>query len=111
MAYGEVLLYEPLRSIDSATFTGNYQALGTALAHACSIVKLINNSSVTVTISTDGIHDHDIAPANGFFLYDETTNRTSSSAGAFDPVGTQYYVKGASGTGLVYLVVKYLQVN
>lgn len=106
------LLSEELRSIDSSTFTGSYQALGTPLENAASIVKLVNNSTVLVTVSEDGgITDHDIAPASSFFLYDCTTNTAQESGSIFIPQGTQYSVKGSAGTGSVYLVVKYIQRN
>jgi hypothetical protein len=111
MSYSQSLLYEPLRSIDSATFTGSYQALGIPLAHSASIVRLVNESTVTVTISTDGINDMDIAPASGFFLYDITTNTPpQGNGGIFIAQGTQYLIKGTASTGLVYLVVQYLRV-
>lgn len=111
MAYGQSLLYETLRSIDSASFTGSYQTLGTALANSCSIVKIVNNSNVLITVSTDGINDMDVVPANGFVLYDVTANAPASgSNGIFIAKGTQYLVKASASTGLVYLVAQYLQV-
>src|ERR1700754_543476 len=99
--------WETLRSIDSATFTGSYQALGAPLAHAGYIVKLVNNSTVAVTISNDGINDKDIAPAGSFWLYDEGKVGVSSGLPAL-PASTQISVKGSAGTGLVYLVVQYI---
>lgn len=101
------ITWEPLRSIDSATFTGSYQRLGTALANPSYILKLVNNSTVLVTISIDGVNDHDIAPANSFWLYDET--KLAASGIQFVPVGTQIFVKGAAGTGLVFLVSQFIQ--
>lgn len=109
MAYSNSFLYEPLRSIDSASLTGTYQAIGTPLAHPASIVKLVNNSSVLVTISDDGINDVDVAPATSFWLYDYTTNTPPQGCnGGFKAKGTQYLVKGTAGTGLVYLSVQYI---
>lgn len=108
MAYTKQMAYETLRSIDSATFTGSYQALGTPLAHPGAIVKMVNNSNVLVTISIDGTNDVDILPANSFWLYDETTNRASSTDAVFAPQGRQYFIKGAAGVGLVYLSVQYI---
>ena len=106
MAYTNRLAWEPLRSIDSATFTGSYQALGTPLAHQSYIVKLVNNSNVLVTVSVDGTSDVDIAPANSFWLYDEDTSGNPTPEGL--PEGTQFFVKGSAGVGLVYLVVRYI---
>jgi len=107
MTYTNRVVWEPLRSIDSATFTGSYQALGTPLAHPSYILKLVNNSSVLVTISIDGITDIDIAPANSFWLYDEGKSGVSSAYPAIS-TGTQVYVKGSAGTGSVYLVSQYI---
>lgn len=102
------LTYETLRSIDSATFTGSYQALGTPLTHPASIVKLVNNSTVLVTVSIDGSTDVDIAPASSFWLYDITSDSPQETGSIFVEKGRQYYVKGSAGTGSVYLVVQYV---
>jgi len=99
------ITWEALRSIDSATFTGSYQALGTPLVHPSVILKMVNNSNVLVTISLDGVTDVDVCPANSFWLYDE------DAAGAPAPeavsADTQVYVKGSAGVGSVYLVSQY----
>lgn len=109
MAFTQQLLYEPLRSIDSSTFTGSYQALGSSLIHPCALIRIVNRSNVDVTISVDGVTDHDIIPANGFFTYDVTANTPPSGDNAiFAPQGRQYYVKGSASSGLVYLVAQYI---
>lgn len=108
MSYTRKLTYEVLRSIDSATFTGSYQTLGAILANPASIVKLVNNSTVLVTISFDGVNDYDIAPSNSFWLYDVTSDSPPESGSIFVQKGTRYYVKGSAGTGSVYLVVQYV---
>lgn len=102
--YSTRVVWEKLRSIDSATFTGSYQALGTPLINPSIRLKLVNNSSVLVTISMDGINDHDIAPASSFWLYDADTTPFRNAI----PAGTQIMVKGSASTGLVYLVSQYL---
>jgi len=107
MGYTQRLAWETLRSIDSATFTGSYQALGTPLAHPSYILKMINNSTSLVTISIDGINDMDVAPASSFWLYDEGKVGSNSAYPAM-PQGTQIYVSGAAGTGSVYLVSQYI---
>lgn len=107
MSYSQRIAWETLRSIDSATFTGSYQTLGTSLLHPGYIVKLVNNSNVLVTISIDGINDMDVAPANSFWLYDEGKAGLNASAPAL-PAGTQILVKGSVGVGSVYLVSQYI---
>lgn len=108
MAYKNILTYETIRSIDSATFTGSFQAIGTPLANPASIIKMVNLSTVTVTVSIDGTNAVDVCPLNGYWLYDNTTNRTCDGNPIFTKEGTQYYVNGSAGTGLVYLVVQYI---
>lgn len=98
--------FETLRTINSSTFTGSYQALGTPLGHDPFLIKMVNASSVPVTVSFDGTTDMDICPAGTFFLYDEQANATRES-GLRIPKGTQVWVKGTAGTGIVYLVVQY----
>jgi hypothetical protein len=107
MSYTQRLAWETLRSIDSATFTGSYQAVGTPLLHPSYILKLINNSTSLVTISIDGINDVDVAPANSFWLYDEGKAGLNAAYPAM-PQGTQIMVKGSAGTGSVYLVSQYI---
>lgn len=104
MGYTQRISWEPLRSIDSSTLTGSYQALGTPLAHPSYVLKLVNNSSVLVTISIDGATDIDVAPASSYWLYDEGKTSAHESV----PQGTQVYVKGSAGTGLIYLVSQYI---
>jgi len=90
------LEYLARQSIDSATFTGAYQALGSPLSSPGIIVKLINNSNQLVDVSTDGSTEHDVLPQNSYSLYGENGNSFAS--------GKQFYVKGIAGTGFVYLV-------
>jgi len=107
MAYTQRLAWETLRSIDSATFTGSYQALGTPLLYPSYILKMVNNSTSLVTISIDGVNDMDVAPASSFWLYDEGKVGLASAFPAM-PAGTQVMVKAAAGTGSVYLVSQYI---
>ena len=109
MAYTQRLVYETLRSADTASAAA-YLALGTPLSNAASIVKMVNNSNKTLIISIDGINDHDVCPNNSFWLYDATSDSPNNSA-VFIPKGTNFFVKtsdGAAGTGTVYLVVQYI---
>lgn len=110
MGYTNRLAWETLRSRDSATFTGSYQTLGSPLLFPSYICKMVNNSTVLVTISIDGITDIDIAPANSFWLYDESKVGQGGQLPAL-PQGTQFYVKGSAGTGSVYLVSQYIIKN
>jgi hypothetical protein len=107
MAFTNRITWETLRSVDSATLTGVYVPVGSAFAHPSYKCKLVNNSNVLVTISIDGATDIDVAPAGSFWLYDETITAREEAL----PKGTQIFVKGTVGTGLIYLVTQYLVTN
>lgn len=107
MSYSQRIAWETLRSRDSATFTGSYQTLGTPLLNPSYICKLVNNSTVLITISIDGTNDIDVAPAASFWLYDEGKVGLNGAMPAL-PAGTQILVKGSAGTGSVYLVSQYI---
>lgn len=106
MAYGRRAQWEEIRTRAASTFNGSYQTLGSVLAHPAVLLKIINNSSVDVTISLDGSTDQIFIPDGTFTLYDINTNHQDENIFAA-AAGTQFYVKGANGTGSVYLEVVY----
>lgn len=107
-SYTTQIAWETLRSVDSATFTGVYVPVGGPLLHPSYKCKLVNNSSSLVTISIDGVTDKDVAPANSFWLYDEGSFIPGVAPLPALPQGTQIFVKGNAGSGLVYLVSQYI---
>lgn len=106
MAYTNKINWEPLRSIAASTFTGSFQAVGTPLVYPSYICKLVNNSTVLVTISIDGSTAVDVAPAGSFWLYDE--GKAPNAYNPALPANTQFYVSGSAGTGSVYLISQYI---
>ncbi len=100
-----VIAYSPLQSVNSSTFTGSYIPLGIPTPTTSRIFKIVNNSNVLITVSTDGVTDMDILPANSFSLYDLGSNRGNPSADTSLAKHTQFYIKASAGTGFVYLVV------
>ena len=103
----DIRLYpDVLRSINSTTFTGSYQKVGTALAYPVRIVKFMNLSGVDVTVSWDGVNDHDVIAAGGFLLLDVSSNRETANQCTI-AAGTQFYVKASASTGLFYISVYY----
>jgi hypothetical protein len=112
MAYSNRIAWEKLRSVDTSTSpfsTGVYTNLGTPLLFPSYICKLVNNSNVLVTISTDGINDMDVSPGGSFWLYDESKVGIEGAFPAL-PAGTQIMIKGpgSAGAGLIYLVSQYI---
>ena len=104
VANSTALFPDAMQTFDSSTMTSSYQALGDALAEPTRILKIINNSTKDITISWDGITDHDFVPIEGFSLYDVGTNRGNSAPELCIRKGTQIFVKGTAGTGSIYLV-------
>jgi hypothetical protein len=105
MAYKNKVLPIPLSSINSATFTGAYQLLTPAagLANPAIMLHLVNDSNVSVTISYDGVGDHDyLLPSTDRELNFQNNASPQNFAAALAQ-GTKIYVKGAAGAGLVLL--------
>lgn len=110
--YTTRLAWENLRSLDASGFDDTFQNLGDPLAHPSYILKMVNNSTVDVLVSIDGVNAIDICPAGSFWLYDESKYIQGVGPLIALPQGTQIMVKGAiAGTGSVYLVSQYLLSN
>ena len=93
-----------MTSIDSATFTGDYQVISAAgLPKSCQIVRISNVSNRNITISYDGVADNDYLVAGAVLQLPFQSNSQSPNYCAKLAVGTKVYVKGTAGTGLVYL--------
>jgi hypothetical protein len=107
MAYTTRLAFEVLRSVNSASLAGAYLAVGGPLLFPSYILKIVNNSTSLVTVSFDGINDYDVLPGTSYTVYDEL--KTVNHEGF--PEGTQIYVKGSAGSGLIYVVSQYLITN
>jgi hypothetical protein len=111
MGYTNKIAWETLRSLDSSTMSSSttYYNVGGPLLFPSYKLKMVNNSTVLVTVSINGSTDVDIAPAGSFWLYDETQAQFPSATIPAVPAGTQISVKAATaGTGLIYLVSQYL---
>lgn len=110
MASQATVLYpNPLQTLASSSVTGSYQAIGSAITKPIRLLKIVNNSTQDVTVSWDGIHDHDYVPAGAGVVYDVGTNRGhASSSTDFQP--TTFYAKGTSGTGNIAVTSFYAKI-
>lgn len=95
----------PLSSIDSATLIANYQLISAAagIPNPVFFLKIVNNSNVPVTVSYDGVNDHDVVRANTDAPINYQSNNQPQNHVALLPQFTKVYVKGNAGIGLVYL--------
>jgi hypothetical protein len=111
--FNQMMTPEPIRVVLGGALTSTYQNLGTPLAHASVICKVVNNTNVDVFISLGTSVDEDIVPAGGFFLYDENANAVPPSEYKIAK-NTQFQVRAPAGAGSqatatanVYLVTYY----
>ena len=105
-AQSQTLAFGTLQSLDTSGLSGSYLFLG-QLSYPARIIKITNNSTVDVTVSTDGTTDMDIVPLGSFVLYDIGTNKGTSAPCTDFANGTSFFVKGSAGTGSVYLTYLY----
>jgi len=105
MAVKNIVLPIPLSSINSSTFSGAYQLLSGAagITNACIILRIVNNSTMDVTVSYDGTNDHDYVLTKTTRDIQFQTNALPQSNSCSLAQGTKIYVKGSAGVGLVYL--------
>lgn len=92
----------PLITFNTATLTGSYLIAGILPASA-RIIKFKNSSTVAVTISWDGVIDHDHLLPDEFTLLDVSTNREVNTEFMEIHQGQPFFVKGSGGTGNIYI--------
>jgi hypothetical protein len=100
-----VARFDGVRTVANGSITGSYVAVSTAFQHRVRILKFINTTDAGMYFSFDGTTDNDYVPANGFSVYDLTTNGTTNPDFTFQ-LFTQVYVKyeTAPTTGSIYVI-------
>lgn len=94
----------PLTNIASSTLSSSYQAINaTGLPFPCFMIRLNSTSSTPVTVSFDGINDHEFLLNGTFVNLNFQTNSRPSNDVAYMKAGTVVWVKGTAGTGNIYL--------
>jgi len=102
--------YEPLRSIAFGGISGSYVGVGLPFSNPVRILKVTNLTDEDILVSLNGIDDHDIVAANGFFLYDYASNKSNAAGLLEQPQGDRIYVKAESdlpAIGNLYVTVVY----
>ncbi len=107
-SFSKIVRFDEMRSIDFASIDVSYLPIGTPFDHIVRLFKIVNTSDSGVFISFDGSLDNDYIPANGFSLYDFTTNQFPGTEFTMSK-GTVTYVKYdiAPTTGSVFVVCVY----
>jgi len=88
--------HEELRTLASGSMLTTYVAVGTAMENALIKYRIVNETDANLTISFDGVTDHDRIPANTAYIDDAALESGGSSRLA---KGTTIYVKYDLGAG------------
>lgn len=94
-----------LSTLNSATLTASYQELNsTGFPGNLFWLRIENASTANITISYDGINDHEFLPATAAGIPRESliidfTGSPSSPGFVYLRKGTKVYVKGSAGVG------------
>ena len=104
---GKRVGFEAVKTFDLATLSASYQLVGTVLANASVYLRIKNTSAVAVTISFDGVTDHDIIPAGEAVPYNFGSNAQSTAGDNRFALakGTGIYAKGAAAGGAGTLLI------
>jgi hypothetical protein len=93
-----------LTNIASSTLTTSYQAINPlGLTQACFLIRVMNSSTQAVTLSYDGVTDHEFILASSTLQIESQANSQPNNNIAKFAANTVIYVKGTAGTGNIYL--------
>lgn len=106
-----IVRFDGIRSLGYASITTNYTALGSPFNHAMRLIQFVNNTDGDMMVSFDGINDNAIVLAEGFSLYDLTSDQDFNEKFRYQN-GTQLFVKYITAptgpaTGAFYAVCVY----
>ena len=97
---------------NTAAVTGGYDLINPGgLSHACFLIRLINNSNISVEVSYDGVHTQEFSHTEREIeLNFQTNNQNFAGAVALMPKGQKVYVLNpnqGAGVGYIYLIGYY----
>lgn len=107
----QIARFEGLRSLAHGSISGSYALVGSLFVNPVRLLKIVNLTDGNLTISYNGVTDHDIIPASSEFLYDISSDK-ANQAGVLDiPANSGVWVKGSASVNSVYVVVMYASDN
>jgi hypothetical protein len=92
-AYSTIIDWEPLRDISYASMAITYIGVGSPMANPIRLMKVYNQTDVTLFLSNDGINDKDFIPANSQFIYDIGSNTSTQGGWLVLNAGSRIYVR------------------
>jgi hypothetical protein len=105
MSNAQVATIDVLKTLDHASISGSYAAVGTPTIFPVRLICFTNNTNGDMFFSYDGVNNMLFIAASSFKLFDLTTNRLNQQQLWCFATGTQFYVKQstAATTGAVYI--------
>jgi hypothetical protein len=92
----------PLATFNAAALVAGYTSVNSpGFLKPIFFMRIVNASNSPVTISFDGVTDHEYLPINGEFNFAVQQNAQPNSQLALISAYTQVYVKGAAGVGFI----------
>lgn len=95
-----IVRFDAIRSLTIGSIGATYTALGIPFAHMMRVLHFINDSNGTYMISFDGVTDNVPILADGFSLYDLTSDQDNGESFRYQN-GTQLYIKYLSAPSSV----------
>lgn len=83
MSYKNAAKFDTLRSVAFGSLTTSYVQIGAALPSPCVAITFKNTTNGLILVSTDGINDMLVYPAQSYGVYDIRTNA---------PLATDYLI-------------------
>ena len=94
----------PLTTFNSASVTASYQPINSGgLNFSCILLRVNNASNAAITISYDGVTDHEYIQAAGLLEIQAQANSLPSPNACCFKRGTIIYLKGTAGVGTIAL--------
>lgn len=107
MTANEKAKFAPQLSYSAAAGDGTYKAFSAALTKNPAMIIFDNQTSVSVTISDDGLTDGKTFVTGEAMILDLRTNKLSQSNDLTWPIGTLFFGKSIAGTGTFLISVVY----
>lgn len=87
-----IVRFDAVRSSAIASISATYTPLGTPFTHMMRVLHFINDTNGTYMISFDGTTDNVPILADGFSLYDLTSDQDGNESFRYQ-INTQLYIK------------------
>ena len=103
-----IVRFDAWRTVAFGSITASYAKFGTVFGHTMRVVHFINNTDGDIAISFDGVTDNIPVLADGFNLYDLTSDQDSTESFRYEK-GSQLWIRyiTAPTTGNFYVVTVY----